>query len=150
MPMIVKHSFIVVLIAAVACATPSGGSSGASPDGGAATPARAHRGATAPITQDELQDPAIAADNVLDAIRALRPAFFNSRNASLDADNPGLNRKGEILASIDGAGLTQLSALRSIPVSQVMEIRYLSSTDAAQRFGTTSTGGPIILVTTRH
>ena len=149
--MIVKRSIIVVLVAAAACATPSGGSSGASPDGGAATTARAHRGATAPITQDELRDPAIASENVLDAIRALRPAFFNSRNASLDPDNPGLNRKGEsILASIDGAGLTQLSALRSIPVSQVMEIRYLSSTDAAQRFGTTSTGGPVILVTTRR
>ncbi|HEY2067606.1 MAG TPA: hypothetical protein VGG84_16750 [Gemmatimonadaceae bacterium] len=135
-----RQHAIVFLLALSACATPAGGSSEA--DGSAPT---VRHGALDPITGAELEDPQVAAGSALDAIRRLRPSYLNLRGGGgLD---PTTNA---VLVSVDGSGLSSLSTLSSILAAQVGEIRYLSATDAAQRFGTRGIAGPVILVTTRR
>jgi hypothetical protein len=135
-----RQHAIVFLLAHSACATPAGGSSEV--EGSA--PAVRH-GALDPITRAELDDPQVMAGSALDAVRRLRPSYLNVRGGGgLD---PTTNA---VLVSVDGSGLSPLSTLSSVLASQVGEIRFLSATDAAQRFGTRGIAGPVILVTTRR
>ena len=140
-----KHAAVLLTLALPsACATSSGASSEADPVlASGSAPAR--RSGTSAITLSELQDPRVASLNALDVVRQLRPAFLNSRAAG------GLDAKPHnVLVSIDGGALSPLTMLQSVQTAQLQEISFLNSTDAAQRFGTTTTGGPVILVTTRR
>jgi hypothetical protein len=49
--------------------------------------------------------------------------------------------------SVDGGPLSAVDALRDVPATHVREVRYLSASDAAQRFGVRAYSGPVILVT---
>lgn len=100
-----------------ACATGAGGSSSGGPG------RSANR-----ITQEELAD--YTTLNALDAIRRLRPRWLQVRG-----DTP--------VAILDGARLGSPDALRSVAVSDVASMTYLSASDATLRYGTNFPAGAI-------
>ncbi len=97
------------------------------------------------ISALELSDPAVAGDNALDAVRRLRPRFLASRGRQ----SIMIAGTGAVLVSTNGGPLRSLSDLSRMRTSEVAEIRFLSATDAAQRFGTLSGSGPVLLVTSK-
>ena len=98
-----------------ACATGAGGSSGPSRS--------ANR-----ITQEELAD--FTTLSALDAIRRLRPRWLQVRG-------------GTPVAMLDGARLGGPDALRSVAVSDVASMQFLSASDATLRYGTNFPAGAI-------
>ena len=96
------------------------------------------------ITLEELSDPAIRAMNALDAIRALRPAFFNERGKSSQSNQEA----GRVHASLNYNGVIPLNDLRKTPVVGIVEIRYLDVAAAMNQFGGGANGGPVIVVRT--
>lgn len=122
------------LFAALLMACASSGSGG-----GSGSPSTA--GSPDVISQQELENSSLVGASVIDAVRRLRPRFLVGRS-------PGtVGLSGELLASTDGHTLVEVSELGRIKVEQVSEIRYLSLPDAAQRFGTRGTMGPVLMVT---
>ena len=114
------------------------------PGGDPATPASATR-RTDVITAHELADPSVAAGDALEAVRRLRPSFLITRGASSLKNATA----GSVHVSIDGAPLLTVDNLARLRPAQIAEIRYLSATDAAQRFGTSAGSGAVILVRSR-
>ena len=133
-----RLSVIAAIVGSLACAT--------APDPeSAATPASASH-QTDVITAAELTDPALGSANLYEAVRRLRPRFLSSRGPSSIA-NPSA---GVVHVSVDGGPLTSVNILASYMPNTIAEVRYLNSGDAAQRFGTTSNGGGVILVKSRN
>jgi hypothetical protein len=56
---------------------------------------------------------------------------------------------GNVHVSIDGGPLLTVDNLSRLRPNQIAEIRYLSASDAAQRFGTNAASGGVIVVTSR-
>lgn len=102
------------------------------------------------ISQEELSaDPAMRAQSVLDVVRALRPHFLNDHGtSSLGAGGMSDPEAGKVHVSIDNGRIVGLSELRSMHANEVLEIRYLNSGQAMQKFGSTARQGPVILVST--
>ena len=97
------------------------------------------------ITAAELADPSVAAGDALEAVRRLRPSFLLSRGVSSIKNTTA----GSVHVSIDGAPLLTVDNLSRLRPAQILEIRYLSATDAAQRFGVSAGSGAVILVRSR-
>ncbi len=120
-------SWLAIVVIAGACAS-SGGSSGGSD--------RPRRDRNLITTADIAELSGMS--NALQVVRQLRPAWLRPRgrtgiptvyrNNSRWGENPG--------------------ALQNISIENVREMRFLSTTDANIRWGT-SVSGPVILVTTR-
>ncbi len=128
---------IAALLGALACANAPDPESGA-------VPVSASRQADV-ISESELSDPALVSTNLYEAVRRLRPRFLNARGPSGIA-NPSA---GVVQVSVDGGPLSSASVLQNFLPNSVREVRFLSSADAAQRFGTTANGGGVILVRSR-
>jgi hypothetical protein len=119
---------------ALACASGSGGA--------ASEPqARPSRNSDV-ITHQELADPALAGGTLLDAIQRLRPRFVADRGGAIGGV------KEPVQISINGGDPTALGDLARIGISEVTEVRYLSTADAQLRFGLRGSMGPVLLVTT--
>ena len=140
-------SLSIVLVTASACA--SGGAANPSTGG---TPQRVNRDRNL-ITHEELSDPGLRAQSVLDAIRSLRPQFLSQRgvqsfkcsstgDCQTDAD------AGNVHASIDNGRILPLQELAGIHVNSVLEIQFFPTAAAMQKFGTAAQEGPVILVRT--
>ncbi len=100
------------------------------------------------ITRAELEDPAIQALSILDAIKSLRPTFLSNRGgnaARMNASNP---ERGQTHASIDGGRIVLLEELGSIHTGSVYEVLYLNSGAAMQKFGGAAHEGAVIVVKT--
>ena len=121
-------------------ATSSGGPQGA-PAGAAAASAPERRNPNI-ITRDELLDTAIRSQNVLEVVKSLRPHFLTMRGTSSIKDQEA----GKVHASINGMGVVALDELRNILVSSVVDIQFLNSAAAMQRFGGAAHQGPVIVV----
>jgi hypothetical protein len=106
--------------------------------------ATAKHGALDAITQAELADPTLAGSSLADAILRLRPRFLNTRGGGLR----GLSES--VRVSLNGAEPGPTSDLSRIDISDVAEVRYLSTSDASLRFGTKASMGPVLLITTRQ
>jgi hypothetical protein len=110
---------------------------------GAPTPRRsATRRSSTLITRDELLEPSISGASALEAVRLLRPTFLTYRGANSIRDPSA----GVVRASIDGGRVVPVDDLQSIRVLEVRSIRFLSASDATQRFGVAAGGSPVILV----
>ncbi|MBC8086037.1 MAG: hypothetical protein H7Z40_02130 [Phycisphaerae bacterium] len=97
------------------------------------------------ITADELAAPAVRIGDALEAVRRLRPRFLASRGSgSVRNANAGLVR-----VSVDGGPLQSVNFLSRMRPAEIAEIRFLNATDAAQRFGTASGSGAVMMVKTR-
>ena len=129
------------LCIAAALALASACASNPAPGGDPAAASTATRH-TDVITAEELADPSIAAGDALEAVRRLRPSFLMSRGASSMKNTTA----GSVHVSIDGAPLLTVDNLSRLRPAQIAEIRYLSITDAAQRYGTSAGSGAVILV----
>jgi hypothetical protein len=114
--MSIKSLYAVMVVATMACA--SAGTAGA----------RTHREPNV-ITQDE-----IAASNeatAYDAIARLRPLFLKTRGRTT------INAQTDEYATVflDGQRYGNLSSLRSIVASQILEARYLPAAEAVGKYG---------------
>jgi len=94
------------------------------------------------ITAEELDGPSVNTGNALDAVRRLRPNFLMTRGTT-SMQNPNA---GSVHVSVDGGPLQTLDFLSRLQAREVAEIRYLSPSDAAQRFGVSTGSGAVILV----
>ena len=97
------------------------------------------------ITAEELADPSVSAGDALEAVRRLRPSFLVTRGVSSIRNTSA----GSVHISIDGAPLLTVDNLARLRPAQIAEIRYLNSSDAAQRFGNSAGTGGVILVRSR-
>ena len=96
------------------------------------------------ITSDELAG--VTDLMTLDAIRRLRPNWLRSRAAPTPA---GFRQGGvEPALRLDGSFRESILELETLPVREVLEITFLSATDATTLYGTGYTNG-IIQVRTR-
>lgn len=105
----------------------------------------APRNAADVLTQEELADPLVAGQSLLDAIRHLRPRYLNDRGAPVGATG-GLG----VQVSIDGSSLVPVGVLADMAVTDAAEVRYLSVADANLRFGLKGSFSPVLLVTLRR
>lgn len=128
-----------LLVSALGCASAATPATGSTASTNAAP---AKRRNVDVITAEELTDPSVNTGNVLDAIRRLRPQFLATRG-SMSVMN---SSAGSTHVSIDGSALQAMTTLSQMQASEVAEIRYLSPSDAAQRFGTGAASGAVILV----
>jgi hypothetical protein len=124
-----------LLVAGMACA---GGSSSASDPSTASANSRN----SDVITAEELAEPSVASVDAYEAVQRLRPRFLMTRGA-VSAKNANA---GSVHISVDGGPLLTVDNLSRLRPSQIAEIRYLNSSDAAQRFGTNAGSGGVIMV----
>jgi hypothetical protein len=105
------------------------------------------------ITREELAQPSVRSQSVLEVVRSMRPHFLTKRGvqeikcvgeavckANVDA--------GNVHASIDGGRVLPIEELANMHANSVLEIRFLSASAAMQRFGGAALEGPVILVST--
>ena len=97
------------------------------------------------ISAEELAAPEISAGDALQVIQRLRPRFLMVQGQK-SSSNP---TAGAVKISVDGAPLLAVDNLHNVQASSLKEIRYLSSSEAAQKYGTASNGGPVILLKTK-
>ncbi|MCY3548509.1 MAG: Plug domain-containing protein [Gemmatimonadetes bacterium] len=89
------------------------------------------------ITAEELSE--YATLSALDVVRRLRPRWLTGRGQGSGGMNrPQVLQDGTRLGDPD-------NALRSIAVSDIESIRYLSASDATMRYGTNFPGGAIVV-----
>ena len=120
-------------------------SSNPAPEGEPMTPEQSGASRSDVITAAELDEPSIASVNLYDAIRRLRPRFLMTRG-QVSPRNPAA---GSTKVSVDGGPLVGIEILARIRPGEVAEVRWLSASDAAQRFGINAASGSVILVKTR-
>ena len=135
-----KCLVIIAVLALAACS--SGGGSAAQSSG--TTSAR--RGGQNLITAEEIASSG-GLENALDAVQRLRPSMMRPRTTTFQSGNQAAGVP--VLVYSDEVKLGGIENLRSIPISQVREIRYLSATDATQRWGTGHSSGVIQVVIKR-
>ena len=97
------------------------------------------------ITALELSAPEIVTQNLYDAVRRLRPNYLSSRGGG----TPGNPKAGRVQVSIDGSALGEVSNLTSYSPAAIREVRFITATDAAQKWGTITNGGAVIMVTSK-
>jgi hypothetical protein len=132
----------VLLSVAGACASSAANPSPA-PAGQEQAPAGRNRDL---ISQDELSaDPGLRSLSVLEVVRTLRPHFLSERGVHKSESDP---EAGKVHVSIDNGRIVPLSELNGIHAGAVIEIRYLSSAQAMQKFGGAAHQGPVIAVRT--
>ena len=86
----------------------------------------------------ELSDQTVAGLDAYQVVQRLRPNFF--------VVHPGT---GPTQVSVDNSPPGPLSSLRNLRADAVSEIRLLSATEAAQRFGPVANRGAVIVVRLR-
>jgi len=95
------------------------------------------------ITQQELQE----LENVLvltarQAIRRLRPTWLRPRSSTVGGRHTPVVFR-------DGIKMGDLTTLDEMDMREIMEFRYLSASDATNRYGTGYPGGVILVFTKR-
>jgi len=81
----------------------------------------------------------------LQALRRLRPEFLSRHATPL----PGDNEAGFAVVYLDGVRLGGLETLENIPVTTIVEMRYLRHSNAEVRMGKNHRGGVILVSTIR-
>lgn len=97
------------------------------------------------ITAAELTDRSELDNDALQAVRHLRPRFLVTRG-TVSVNNKSA---GSVHIAVNGGGLQTIDNLGRIRANEIVEMRYLSPSDAAQRFGASAASGAVILVKTK-
>ncbi len=130
-----KAVFAAVAVAVAGCA--SSPSSGAT----AGTAASASGTATARRDMNVLRRSEVSEAQLnltaFEVIQQLRPQFLSGMSGGLS--NAGL------WVYMDGSQLGRSSELRNIRMREVEEIRYLSGSEATNRYGTGHSGGALVI-----
>lgn len=133
-------AIVCATIAALACS-----SSGSAPSASSGT---ARRGSANLITEQEIQSLGAGAETALDIVERLRPAMLRTRPSTFgNSQSESARESTNVKAYVDEISLGDASNLRGVPAVQVKEIRYLSATDATQRWGTGFGSGVIQVIT---
>ena len=128
--MVSSRSVLVFLSAAViACAPPSG--------------TRAAR-VTNVITRQELA--ASVAQNAYDAIQNLRPSYLRTRGTQ--TFDPTVSTQAAVY--LDEQRYGDITALKSMLLDNIEEIRYLNPSAATSMYGTNHTAGVIAVITRKR
>lgn len=100
------------------------------------------------ITQEELDG--IDVTDVYQAVQRLRPTMLQAKRGptTLGAGtrSGGGSEADAIQVYIDNQRLGGVSTLSQVPKSEIREVRYLSASEATQRFGTGNAAGAIVLL----
>jgi hypothetical protein len=113
-------------------------------DAAAQTPARKPRRDANVITAEELA--AKPAQNLYDAVRALRPAWMmRARPTALMPQN-----EGQLLVYVDGTRFGNFESLRQLVPGVALSVRYYSPSDAEAHFGPGHLNGAIEVITSAH
>ena len=97
------------------------------------------------ISNEELQNPVLRGMDAMRAIQYLRPAFFRASGPqSFVNANAGMTQFSMDYGPLQP--LSHLTALPSLSLQMVYEIRYLDLNDAQNRFGIAAQNGPVIVV----
>lgn len=126
-----RHAFPLLLVLALlpvtACASAGAG-------GGTA-------GSRNIITAEEIAE--ISVTTAYEAIQRLRPTFLRARGVNSFANpDPGFP-----IVYVNGIRTGELEVLHQIQAQTVLDIEYLSASEATQRFGTGNSGGAIVVRT---
>ena|SRR3990170_7881838 len=111
---------------------------GCAPQAGTATRTRN----TNVLTAEEIA--ASQTPTAYDAIRKLRPTFLRTRGPNNFEPGGGVQTAHVFL---DGQRYGDIEALKTMPVSTIREIRYLSASDATTKYGTGYMNGVIEVYT---
>jgi hypothetical protein len=123
-------TFLLLVLALVACASSTGTQS-----------TQSTRRSSNLITAEEIAG--TSAKDAFEAVQLLRPQWLRTRGVS----SPSSLEAIEIVAYVNSSRYGGVENLRSIPATNVTEIRYLNSTDATTLYGTGHLGGAIIVKT---
>jgi len=83
--------------------------------------------------------------NALEAVVHLRPEYLS---AAVSSVGPSASR--EPVVYVDGNRLANLEGLRGVPVSWIVEIRYVRGFVAGARYGGDHAAGALFITTTRR
>ena len=133
-----------VLMAGVLIAVSSGCSSSGSSNSATGAP-RAPSRQNDVITAAEIAERAADASNALQIVQKLRPQMLTTRGRFSPADSSDAGARPRVV--VDGVAYGQVENLVNVNAISVMEIRYISATDATTRFGTGYVGGAILVTT---
>ena len=133
-----------VLMAAVLIAVSSGCSSSGSSSSATGAPRPPSRQQDV-ITAAEIAERAADASNALQVVQKLRPQMLTTRGRFSPADSSDAGARPRVV--VDGVAIGQVENLVNVNAISVMEIRYISATDATTRFGTGYVGGAILVTT---
>jgi len=114
-----------LLVMAAACASTGGGGSGSDPG---------------VLTGTQLIDS--GQNDLYRAIEALRPRWLRPRNQAT------VNERNEVQVFVNQSPYGNVQALASIPLEAVRDVRFLTASEAAGRYGTMAGNGGLILVST--
>jgi hypothetical protein len=109
-----------------ACATTGGSGGGASSD---------------VLTGEQLIES--GRNDLLSALQDLRPTWIRGRGAN------SINYSSEVIVFLNGAPYGTVSDLRSLPLDAVLDVRFLSASEAGARYGTLAGSSGLVLVRTR-
>jgi hypothetical protein len=93
------------------------------------------------LTQEELL--ATNETEVYSALQRLRPTWLRVRGQTSFAGTT------TVTVFVDGSPRGEASELRAMPITDVVEVRYLAPSDAAFQFGTLAGSGGTISIRTR-
>jgi hypothetical protein len=131
---------------AIACAGGSQSSSSPEPSSAATSSSAAARTNPDVITQAEIDGAVLGEADGLTIVKQLRPRFLAFRGNVSGSDQTG---GGSLQVTVDGGRLSGGEVLSALHGREIQEIRYLSAAAAAQRFGSLSKAGPVIMVRRR-
>lgn len=134
---------LFVALAALAGCSSAGTTPGST--GAAAAPNALRRGNSNLISEGEIQQLGGAVESAFELVERLRPTMMRSRASTFGASQTG--ESINVVAYVDEVRLGEVTTLRSVPATQVKEIRYHSATDATQRWGTGHGSGAIQVIT---
>lgn len=95
------------------------------------------------ITSEELATVDVA--DAYQAVQRLRPQFLVQSRGPTDMGSTRSGSNGGIVVYIDNTRLGGVSSLSQVPKNEIREIRYLTASEAAQRFGTGTPDGAIVI-----
>ena len=136
-----KGLLVFAAITALAACSSGGGSAG----GTAGSTVR--RGGQNLITTEEIAASGAGMETAFDIVQRLRPTMLRPRASSFGVNNQP--QQVPVVVYSDEVRLGTVENLRTIPATQVHEIRYISATDATQRWGTNHSSGAIQVITKR-
>jgi hypothetical protein len=94
------------------------------------------------ISREELSRPEILSMDALKAIRYLRPSFFRGTGQQSFSNATA----GQVQFSMDFGPLRPVGELAQLRTDLLYEVRYLDTSDAANRFGLNANGGAVIVL----
>lgn len=108
--------------------------------GGCASTGGGSGGSFGVLTREQLVETRQA--NLYQAVQSLRPQWLRARAQS------SLTQASEVTLFLNGSHYGTVEQLRNIPIDAIVDIRYLSASEAAGRFGTQAGNSGSLLVRT--